>query len=199
MKDSGAIVAPGGTDQDYFPGVALTALASKRALSEVEYERCLHHYQQRFHAQASWPALWWQLRAWSTVLEVAHVPAADFVFDLADWALAQQLPSGAFDTWSWPVAPSFQTVCVVEGLLGAVAVARRLNDHPRADRYLAAASRGLGFASSLVVDASNADLLPRPSRAIGGVRSWHGELVLRADVAGHYLAALSRLAELNEG
>ena len=45
-----------------------------------------------------------------------------------------------------------------------------------AERYVAAVNRGLEFASSLVIDARQADLLRRPSRAIGGVRSWHGEL-----------------------
>jgi hypothetical protein len=199
VRESGVIVAPGADDQDYFPGVALTALASHGALSEAEAARSLHHYRRRFRAEPSWPALWWHLRAWSTIAQVGPAAARDFVFELADWALGHQLPSGAFDTWSWPVAPSFQSVCVVEGLLGAVGTARRAGDRPRAERYLAAARRGLRFSSSLVLDSRHADLLPRPARALGGVRAWHGELILRADVAGHYLAALTGLAELTEG
>jgi hypothetical protein len=198
VRESGAIVPPGADDQDFFPGVALTALASHRALSEAEYARALHHYRLRFREQPTWPALWWQLRAWSTIVKVAPSTAGDFVFELADWALAHQMPSGAFDTWSWPVAPSFQTVCVVEGLLGAIGAARQLDRPLDARRYVAAVNRGLQFSSSLVIDQRHADLLPRPSRAIGGVRSWHGELVLRADVAGHYLAALTGLSEMRE-
>lgn len=198
IRSSGEFVGPGAPDQDYFPGVALAAFASRGPLTEYEYARALRYYRALFRAQPTWPALWWQLRGWSAVVQVGPSAGAEFVYELTDWALAQQLPSGAFDTWSWPVAPSFQSVCVVEGLLGAVRVARRFGERERSRRCLAAALRGLAFASTLVLDARHTDLLPHPDRAIGGVRSWHGDFVLRADAAGHYLAALTGLAELVE-
>jgi hypothetical protein len=158
----------------------------------------MEHYRARFRARPTWPTLWWQLRAWSAIALLAPEVACDFVFELANWAMTHQLPTGAFNTWSWPVAPSFQTVCVVEGMLGAVQTARQAGNRSCARLYLSASRRGLQFSSSLVVDARHADLLPCPSRAIGGVRTWHGELVLRADAAGHYLAALTELLHLIE-
>jgi hypothetical protein len=83
-------------------------------------------------------------------------------------------------------------------MLGAVQTARQAGNRSCARRYLSASRRGLQFSSSLVLDARHADLLPCPSRAIGGVRTWHGELILRADAAGHYLAALTGLLHLIE-
>ena len=198
LRDSGAIFSPDTEDQDFFPGVVLSALGSHHALSEKECTRSLDHYRQRFRNRPSWPAVWWHLRAWSIIARFVPHIARDFVFELADWAIAHQLPSGAFDTWCWPVAPSFHTACVVEGLLEAVSTARQFDDRSRACRYLSAASRGLQFSSSLVLDGRNTHLFACSSRAIGGVRAWHGELLLRADVAGHYLAAVTRLAELTE-
>jgi hypothetical protein len=198
LRRSGALIAPGPGDQEYFPGVALAALASRHALSDAEYRRSMEHYRHLFRTRPTWPTLWWQLRAWSAIALLAPDIASDFVFELADWAMTHQLPSGAFNTWSWPVAPSFQTVCVVEGMLGAVQTARQTGNRSCARRYLSASRRGLQFSSSLVLDARHADLLPCPSRAIGGVRTWHGELILRADAAGHYLAALTGLLHLIE-
>jgi hypothetical protein len=198
MRESGAIIAAGSDDQEYFPGVVLTALSSLQAIGEEECARSLRYYRERFRVRPSWPALWWQARAWGAISEFALPRARDFVFELAEWAIARQLPSGAFDTGSPPGALSFQTACVAEGLLEAANTARAGNEPSRAKRYLSAALQGLQFSSSLVLDARHADLFPCPSRAVGGVRTWHGELLLRADVAGHYLSALVRLAELSE-
>jgi hypothetical protein len=199
IRASGEIAGPGTADQDYFPGVALAALGSRGALSDAECARCLDHYRRRFHEQPSWPALWWQLRAWTTPAVLAAAPAASFVSELADWALARQLPSGAFDTGPTAAAPSFQTICVVEGLLGAIRAVRQAGSPSGAHRYLVAARRAMRFTSSLVLDPRHASILPNPSRAIGGVRTLHTELVLRSDVAGHYLAALTSLCTLMDG
>ena len=49
-----------------------------------------------------------------------------------------------------------------------------------------------------MIDQGHADILPRAPRALGGVRTLHSELALRADAAGHYLAALTALGELTD-
>jgi hypothetical protein len=192
VRATGEIVGPGHADQDYFPGVALAALGASHALSGAEAEACLVHYRARFRERPTWPAVWWQLRAWSALAR-ATPSAVSFVAELADWALARQLPSGAFDTGLPAATPSFQTVCVAEGLLAAARVAGD------GQRYLPAARHALEFASSLVIDEGHADILPRAPRALGGVRTLHSELALRADAAGHYLAALTALSELTGG
>lgn len=196
LRPSGALVGYHAADQEYFPGVAITALASRGALSKSECARTLRYYRARFWREPTWPALWWQLRAWGTVGVTFPAVSHDFITELADWALTHQLPSGAFDTWVWRVAPSFLTVCVAEGLLAAARALRRYDRTPTADRCIDAARRALRFTRSLVLDERHSSLFPRPARALGGVRDWHGGLVLRADTAGHYLTALTELAAL---
>jgi hypothetical protein len=193
LRRGGAIIGANANDQEYFPGVVITALASRNALSESECARALRYYRECFRREPTWPAMWWQLRAWGTVGVTFPAIAYDFIKELADWALARQLPSGAFDMW-W-VAPSFLTICVAEGLLAAARALYRC-DQPTAQRYIKAARRALRFSRSLVLDKRHSNLLPRPARASGGVRSWHGDLILRADTAGHYLSALTELASL---
>ena len=78
VRATGEIVAPGRADQDYFPGVALAALGASQALSGAEAEACLEHYRARFRERPTWPAVWWQLRAWSALAH-ATPSAASFV------------------------------------------------------------------------------------------------------------------------
>jgi hypothetical protein len=198
LRRSGAIVGADAEDQEYFPGVAITALASRYALSDNECDRAVRHYRARFRRKPTWPALWWQLRAWGTVGATFPGITHDFIEELADWALARQLPTGAFDMRAWPFAP-FLSICVAEGLLPAARSLCRSGSQPMSRRYIEAARRALRFSRSLVLDERHSNLLPRPERALGGVRSWHGGLILRSDVAGHYLAALSELASLTTG
>ena len=85
MRASGAFH---GADEEYFPGVSLAALAAHGALAEAEARASLQHYRMRFRAGPSWPLVWWQLRAWSTI-SASQLPGAEFAFELADWAVEQ--------------------------------------------------------------------------------------------------------------
>ena len=184
-----------GADQEYYPGVALAALAARGALAEGEARASLLHYRERFRATPTWPFVWWQLRAWSTIASRAML-GAEFAFELADWAVERRLPGGAFDIRTVPGRETFQSVCVAEGLLAAAGLALSAGDRVRAQRYASGAREALRWTSGLVLDRSHAPLLPDGARAAGGVQTLHGELILRSDVAGHYLAALVALAEL---
>lgn len=193
FRSSGMIESQDG-DEDFFPGVAFAALAGRGELRDLDCAASLEYYSARFRRAPRWPAVWWQMQAWSAVGRVASRLSEAFVFDMAEWVLARQAEDGAFAIAEGAAAPTFQTACVAEGLLAAARTSRLAGDAARAARYSAAARRGLGFAGSLVLDPAHADLFPRPASAIGGVRTWHGELVLRIDVAAHYLGGLVDLA-----
>lgn len=188
---------PAAPERSYLPGVVLTAIATCQhnqniwLLNPSQYQSNLCYYRRRFGTSPRWPDVWWQLRAWSAIYTFLPTTAVlEFVESMVEWAIKYQLKSGAFLTWEWPTAPCFQTACVAEGLVSAARVLET-RQSPRLNRRLIRiVKRAIEFCSSLVVDECHSALFPSASRSVGGVRSWHGEIELRTDAAGHYVHAL---------
>jgi hypothetical protein len=192
-----ADLRPSAAEQPYLPGVLLTALATCRPrlgvelLSGPQLEAAVGSFRGRFTKSPSWPEVWWQLRAWSAVQSSWPDPrVAEFLGSMVDWVGRHQLASGAFLTWDWATAPSFQTACVAEAVVQAAHALEDASSPERRAETNRMVARALEFCSSLVVDDRHADLWPVPARAVGGIRTWHGGIELRSDAAGHYLHAL---------
>jgi hypothetical protein len=192
-----AELPPSAPERPYLPGVLITALATCQSrlgiqvLRDSQLEAALRFFRGRFGKYPRWPEVWWQMRAWSAVYSFwPDTAVKEFLTAMVQWTSRYQLMSGAFLTWEWPTGPCFQTACVAESVVQASrAVAEGESPETRGTMNLMVA-RALEFCSSLVVDHRHADLWPVPSRAIGGIRSWHGGIELRSDAAGHYLHAL---------
>ncbi|SRR5260221_13614172 len=188
---------PSSREYSYLPGVVLTALATCQQnqgvwiLKPSQYRESLSYYRHCFGLYPRWPDIWWQLRAWSAIDRFLPIPpVSEFVESMVLWALSYQLRSGAFLTWEWPTAPSFQTACVAEGLTTAARVLKREQSFTIHKRLIRSTRCAVEFCSSLVVDERHSGLFPSLRRSCGGVRSWHGGIELRTDAAGHYVHAL---------
>ena len=187
-----------GTDHDLLPGVALLALAhvpaSATAGRQVDLNLARAWYRSRFRLTRSWGLAWWHLQAWSALFRRGGDPEdADFVLELADWVVSQQLAkSGAFLVDYATNGPGFHSACVLEGLADAIDIAGRVNDVGRRRTYQAAWSAGRGFVETLVIGRDDLYCMPAPERALGGVREGSAMSRIRIDYPAHFLCALSK-------
>ena len=201
MRRDGAVYAGQArmsADLDFLSGSALLGLARASewlpsALDAADLPAVLDFYQRRFRLVHPWGMVWWHGQAWS-VLADRVAGATEFVFELADWALAaQNKSSGAFVISDLePPRLSFLSACVLEAVGEAWALALRRHDLARAARYEMAWTRGISFVERLVIRQDDAFFSNRPRDAIGGVRPTLRESELRIDYAGHALLALAK-------
>jgi orotate phosphoribosyltransferase/AMMECR1 domain-containing protein len=154
-------------------------------------------YERRFSERPAWDMVWWQCQAWSALpAELRSDAQTDFVLSVADWAVERQLArDGSFLTDMEPKAPSFHTACVAEGIVEAGALARDRGDDQRWQRYETSWWEAMRFMSTLTVEAGDTWCMPKPDRAVGGVRFSHRSWSLRIDVAAHQLIALVKGAD----
>lgn len=183
-------------DHDFLPGVAILAFAlaagGPTLPRAVRLRRHLAWYRRRFRLTGSWGLAAWHMQAWAAVH--AREPLAeyaDFVFELADWAVERQLEtSGAFLTDLSPGGPSFHTAFVAEGIADAWALARRCGDEERAGRYSDSWRRAMEFMQVLTILPQDTFCMRLGDAAIGGVRPSRTASDVRVDYVSHTLTAL---------
>jgi hypothetical protein len=208
VQPDGAIstLRPGhrlGADHDALPGAVLLAIgkwnaATGRAALLDTLDASLAWYRRRFRTQPSWLATWWQGQAWSLLYRLSgNLAYADFVFELADWALERQLDkNGAFVMDLWPTGPSFHTACAAEAIGDAWAIARLLGDEQRTERYEQGWRAAVGFVDQLIMRHEDMFCVADPGLALGGVRLAPTRSLVRIDFVAHTLLALLKGGQL---
>jgi hypothetical protein len=185
------------SEHDFLPGVALLAVAKYgEKTGENAWLECLapqlEWYRRRFRLLHSWGMVGWQTQAWAAIHKFTGDPEhADFVFEIADWALDwQHERTGTFISDLSPTGPSFHTGFLTEGIAAAWMLAIRLRDGDRAARYAHSCSEALQFMNRLIIRPEDTFCMRDPDRAVGGVR---GSLItssVRIDFVSHTLYAL---------
>jgi orotate phosphoribosyltransferase/AMMECR1 domain-containing protein len=195
-------LAPGkqiGTDHDIFPGAVL--LTAAEYCSQAKDNHLLKHvekhfrwYQRRFRLLHPWGMVWWQMQAWSSIYNLTGIKRyADFVFEIADWALDRQLDlNGAFLVDTVKYGPGFHSACVMEGVADAWSLALQLGDRKRSVLLENSWKKGMEFMNGLMVREEDTYFMQAPSAAIGGVRESLVSNYLRIDFAGHHLTACTK-------
>ncbi len=178
---------------------SMAVLKGPEALPDALREH-LQWYQRRFRLTRSWGLVWWHLQAWSALYDLTQrQEIALFVFELADWALSQQLETnGAFLVNYAQDGPGFHTACVMEGIAAAHRVALRYGDVARAEQYRMSWRDGYRFVDRLIIRAEDTYAMPKPDRSLGGVRESLTSSRVRIDYVAHTLMALVHGVALQE-
>ncbi|MDP1917085.1 MAG: AMMECR1 domain-containing protein [Myxococcales bacterium] len=173
-------------DFDYAPGQALLALEAALRLGLIEdtYQivpKALSWSLRRYrlnHSHGAAPWLMQALVAFDRVDDAASIAADTLTF--------QSKLDGAFLTGQQDDCPGCTSVPPLEGL----AAVFRARPSPRLRRALEA---GLRFVDSLVCQAKDVPMLPKPERALGGVRQSLVSGQVRQDFVGHLINLLLTL------
>lgn len=187
------------SDQDLFPGSALRMVANLAAIEGIgqlpeSLPAQLEWYRRRFRIQPRWGMVWWQIQGWAAIQRLKPDPkVADFIFELADWALDNQLEiNGAFLVDYNADGPSFHTACVMEGLADAWDLAHSAKDQVRSERYALSWRRALDFIRRLILVEESTFAMKCPDRCLGGVRATLTSSALRIDYTAHTLSAIAK-------
>jgi orotate phosphoribosyltransferase/AMMECR1 domain-containing protein len=185
------------SEHDFMPGVALLAVAKyvEKTGENAWFESLapqLKWYRRRFRLLHSWGMVGWQTQAWAAIHNLTGDPEhADFVFEIADWALDwQHERTGAFISDLSPTGPSFHTGFLTEGIAAAWMLALRLGDRERIARYAHSCKEALQFMNRLIIRPEDTVCMRDPGHSFGGVR---GSLItssVRIDFVSHTLYAL---------
>ena len=170
-------------DFDYAPGQALLALeaALRHGLIEDTFQivpKALSWSLRRYrlnHSHGAGPWLMQALVAFGRVDDAAAIAADTLRF--------QSKLDGAFLTGQQDDCPGCTSVPPLEGLAAVYRVRRT----PKLRRALEA---GLRFVDSLVYQAKDVPMLPKPARALGGVRQSLVSGQVRQDFVGHLINLL---------
>jgi orotate phosphoribosyltransferase len=194
------------TDHDFFTGSAILALASSvKATGEIGDLKGLKTqfdwFKRRFRALHPWGMVGWHPQGWGAVYSILKEPQyADFVFEIADWALDwQQEKSGAFLIELHPYGPSFHTLFIAEGIAAAWRVAQLVGDRSRQSKYEASCQSAMRFLSQLMIYPQDTFCMPQPHLAVGGVRGCLSTSEVRIDYVSHSLLAAVKCFELTSG
>jgi orotate phosphoribosyltransferase/AMMECR1 domain-containing protein len=184
-------------DHDYLPGVVLLALSlHAKRFGQIPFplnvEPQLKWYRRRFALIHPWGMVGWHPQAWRQIALLGHATsAADFIFEIADWAVARQNhKTGAFLTSLNPSGPGFNTAFILEGVSAAMAMAHELDDQRRFQRYAECWRRGVQFLDQLVITETDTFCMRDPEAAIGGVRATRDSSGVRIDQVSHTILAL---------
>ncbi|GMU58173.1 MAG: hypothetical protein AMXMBFR33_73190 [Candidatus Xenobia bacterium] len=168
--------------------LALTRYARRRNQPVPDFSASQAFYRRRFAVCHPWAMVGWHTQAWSEV-----EGAQEFVFELADFALAwQHRRSGAYLCDLDPDGFSFHTAFVAEG----VARAARLADSERRERYRDSCQQAFRFMERLRLRPEDAPLLASPD-FVGGVRGSLNRAEVRVDYVSHTLIAALNYAEID--
>ena len=196
MREPG--VVPTRSEPDYLPGAVVLALAryhrSGRPRVDVDADALLAFSRRRFRCLRPWSVASWQAQGWAE-WHRAGAPggdaAAEFVFEIADWMVSQQLRvDGSYLVDLGSRAPTVLTGFVAEGIGAAWRLADDLGDRARARRYADSHRAAMGFLDGLVVRREDTFWTAEPDRALGGVRAALFTADLRVDYSAHTLRAL---------
>jgi orotate phosphoribosyltransferase len=190
-------------DAIFLPGAVLAALGCDPSLladvPDAVWRRALAVQRARFRALQSWGIVGWSAQGWNAVHRTsADAEQAAFVLQLADWAIDRQVrATGAFLEDLSPDEPSFNTGFIGEGVAAAWALAARIGDGARAERYRQSWLRGNAFMRRLQVLPDDRFICANPGVALGGVRIVPSGPWIRADSVSHWLSALCTGLELD--
>jgi hypothetical protein len=201
----------------YYPGEALVALATCYPLVDDEAQASLRENMRRalrflievrpeIHADklASLPLDCWLMMAINALWNIPEMQQdayRDFLFDEAD-SLVEHMYSredalypdyvGSFyyDYGDRPYPDGYRG----EGLTAALELALKLSDHEHAERYREAL-KALGWATSHLVNTpESVYAVPRPDRAVGGIRFKFTRQWFRVDTIQHVGAFFLKFA-----
>jgi hypothetical protein len=191
-------VVPTRSEPDYLPGAVVLALSryhrAGRPGLDVDADRVLEFYRRRFRCRRPWSLASWHAQAWAEWHRSGApggAAAPEFVFELADWMVGQQLDvDGSYLADLGSGAPTVLTGFVAEGVGAAWRLAEDLGDRERARRYADSHRAAMGFLDHLLVRREDTFWMAEPYRAVGGVRAALATADLRVDYTGHTLSAL---------
>jgi hypothetical protein len=193
-------------DHDFLPGAALVAACAyanhmPTGLPTAYLAPHLRWHRDRFRVLHTWGMAGWQTQGWAAAFDITKdAEEADFVREVADWALARQLKkNGAFLEDCSPAEPSFNTGFVAEGIAAAWGVALALGDETSANAYAASWHRAMSFLTTLIVHREDTFCFARPGQALGGVRTSLSRSDIRIDAVSHSLHALVQGIRVLEG
>jgi orotate phosphoribosyltransferase len=180
-------------DLDFLSGSVLAALGAMDrrgipSLSAGELVRVLAFYRKRFDLVAPWGMVWWHAVGWHAWRHAVDVYG--FVCELAEFALARQLATGAFLT-DYTDEPSFHTACVLEGIVTAWKYALERGDALRAQSCRAGWFEGQRFMDTLTYGPDDNYFL-RAIALDGGVRAMPTSANVRTDFVAHAITSLAR-------
>ena len=192
--------------ETYYAGQVVLALARLHAQRpkprlRTAVERSLRHYHARWDDEDERDLSFttWMLQAcdvWYTQASSDSIRTLtrDYAYAMADWALEEQHPAAAeHPLWAgaFQNTPGIGTAAYAEGILSALAIARREEDIVRIECYRSAMLPALRFLLQLQVEASDAPFVGGRDQ-IGGVRSALHRATLRCDNAQHFLMTMLR-------
>jgi hypothetical protein len=204
------------SNQDFYPGEALLALAGAVRLGETPRApfgmlRALRHYQARFARAPTSAFVLWQSDAWRSFLERQWesdrpVPWAndeqvegirEFVWSQIELLLARQVRPkrgvdpqrvGGFATGM--ASPTAASTVYAEAIARAAGLAQLCGDLPRARRYAEAARLAFGFAARLYLWPCQRPFFARPELILGGSTMDLNGFILRNDFEQHLITAI---------
>ena len=193
--------------ETYYAGQCALALAreygrTKRARYATAVRRALQHYQDRWHTEPEARDLSfvaWMLQtceAWHAQTDDAE--AAAYAFAMADWALTLQHDADhPHPLWAgaYGATPGIGTAAYTEGMLRALALARRVKDDARAARYLQSVQLSMRFLLQLTMEPSDLAFSGGAEHR-GAVRASLRRRGLRCDHAQHFLMCALQAAAL---
>jgi hypothetical protein len=184
--------------ETYFAGQITLALArrftaTKRRRTGQAVERAIAYYRAWWDdGNQDLSFLTWMLQACDTWHSVADDAAArEFAFAMADWALPfQHERSHANPQWvgAYEGSPGIGTAAYTEGMLRAFAMARRVGDQERVERYRESVITALRFLLQLTLEPADLAFVGGKEHR-GAVRSSLRRQTLRCDNAQHFLMA----------
>ncbi len=199
-------------NQDYYPGEAMLAMMRLHRHTEnddlVKTVRKASGYYTKYYRMhpgggKKMSFCPWQISAhWELYRKTRDKKAAEFVFEMADWLLTHQYALDA----PWPdyfggyayeksYMPGYSTATYSEGIVDAYRTAKSVGDEERKVRYRKALARAIPFIMSLQITPEDTYFMPRPERAVGGVRQSLASSSCRCDLTQHAMLALLKALE----
>jgi uncharacterized protein (TIGR00296 family) len=188
--------------EDFYPGEAMLALMHLHArYPDPRYpdalRRALPYYREHFRRQPSSAFVAWQMAAYAHLFRLTgELQYADFVFELADAILALQHVGAAIRYPDYVGGyrsrrqPGIPSATYNEGVLEALAVAKRIGNRERIARYQRAGLLAALFTLRLQFTRDSAYYVEHPERALGAFRASLADCTLRIDHTQHALSSL---------
>ncbi len=192
--------------ETYYAGQIVLALARlyairKRPRLKTAVERSLKHYAARWENKDERDLSFttWMIQACDQWHALTNDDSSKrYAYEMAEWALREQHgEDGPNPLWvgAFQNTPGIGTAAYSEGIVSALAIAKRAGDDERAERYRHAVMLSMRFLLSLSLDGVEHALVGGPEH-IGGVRSALHRSGLRCDNAQHYLMSMLRARAL---
>ena len=188
--------------ETYYAGQVVLALARLHgARPRDRYARAIGNAIRHYHArwadedERDLSFTTWMLQACDARHQIdGDEETAVYAFEMADWALeSQHRPDHPHPLWpgAFQNTPGIGTAAYAEGIVAALALAQRVGDAEREERYHAALMGAMRFLLQLTVDQSDAPFVGAEEH-VGAVRSALHRSGLRCDNAQHFIMSALR-------